>query len=88
MKQLIVNISTSIREAMQSLDKNAEKCLLVVDNHLKLLGTLTDGDIRRSILMGENLSEDISNSYNKHPLIVTQDMYDEGMLRDIFTNKT
>ena len=87
MKQLIVNISTSIREAMQSLDKNAEKCLLVVDNHLKLLGTLTDGDIRRSILMGENLSEDISNSYNKHPLIVTQDMYDEGMLRDIFTNK-
>jgi dTDP-glucose pyrophosphorylase/CBS domain-containing protein len=87
MKQLIVNFSTSIREAMQSLDKNAEKCLLVVDNHLKLLGTLTDGDIRRSILMGENLSEDISNSYNKHPLIVTQDMYDEGMLRDIFTNK-
>ena len=48
-----------IRSALWFRNKTAEKCLLVVDNNKKLLGTLTDGDLRRSILAGIKFSQDI-----------------------------
>ena len=50
----------TIRQAMKALNKTSEKCLLVVDEDKKLLGTLSDGDLRRSILGGAKVSEDIS----------------------------
>ena len=59
----------TIRQAMKALDKTAEKCLLVVDEDKKLLGTLSDGDLRRSILSRSKFSDDISNSYNRNPKV-------------------
>ena len=35
---------------MKLLSKTAEKCLVVIDKNERYLGTITDGDIRRSIL--------------------------------------
>ena len=67
MKDITVNPHITIRQAMKVLNKTAEKCLLVVDENEKLLGTLTDGDLRRSILAGVNFSEDVSNSYHTKP---------------------
>ena len=52
----------TIKEAMEALDKTAEKVLLVVDNGQALIGTLTDGDIRRHILKGRNLSGTIRDA--------------------------
>ena len=49
MKNITVKPDITIRQAMKALDKTAEKCLLVVDEYDKLLGALTDGDLRRSI---------------------------------------
>ena len=49
-KDIFVNENTSIKEALKKLDKSAEKILLVVDEEKRLLGTLTDGDIRRYII--------------------------------------
>ena len=59
MKDITVNPNITIRQAMKVLDKTSEKCLLVVDENKKLLGTLTDGDLRRGILSGMNFSENI-----------------------------
>ncbi|MDB4794723.1 nucleotidyltransferase family protein [bacterium] len=87
MKDITVNPSISIRQAMKMLDKTAEKCLLVVDKRKKLLGTLTDGDLRRSILTGVKFSEEITNSYNKNPTIIIQGNYSteeaKQLLRDL-----
>lgn len=67
MKNVIVQQKITILNAMKLLEKTAEKCLIVVDENEKLLGTLTDGDIRRSILKGFSFSNDIKNSFNKAP---------------------
>jgi dTDP-glucose pyrophosphorylase/predicted transcriptional regulator len=72
---VVINSDLAIREAMKILDKVAEKCLLVVDGHKKLLGTLTDGDLRRSILSGVEFSEDISDSYKVDPVFLVQNQY-------------
>ena len=50
LKTLLISIDTTVKEAMQKLDETAEKILFVVDNEKRLLGTLTDGDIRRGII--------------------------------------
>jgi len=70
MKDITVRPDITIREAMKALDTTAEKCLLVVDGGKKLLGTLTDGDLRRSILGGAQFTHDISGCFKKEPIVL------------------
>ena len=78
MKDIKINPSASIKEAnAESLDKTAEKCLLVTTEDNKLLGTITDGDLRRSILNGSQFSEKIESYFNTNPTILNQDDYNE-----------
>jgi dTDP-glucose pyrophosphorylase len=46
---------TPVLEAMRIIDRGAAQIALVVDGQQRLLGTLTDGDIRRGLLYGETL---------------------------------
>ena len=75
MKNITIKTNITIRQAMKTLNKTAEKCLLVVDEHDKLLGSLTDGDLRRGILSGMNFSENISECYNKDATTFTKGNY-------------
>jgi dTDP-glucose pyrophosphorylase len=71
-KNIFISPTASVKDALKALDKTAEKVLLVVDKDRKLLGTITDGDIRRYILKGERLDNRIGDVYNKNPLFVRQ----------------
>ena len=86
MRSLNVKEDITIIEAMKILNKTARKCLLVVDNQNKLLGTLTDGDLRRSILSGVKFLDSIQNSYNTKPTTLIQNNYSveeaKQLLRD------
>ena len=42
--------NSTIKEALEIIDKGSMQIALVVDENDKLLGTLTDGDIRRGLL--------------------------------------
>ena len=53
-KTLIVANST-IENAIFRLDKGGMQILLVVSDDLELIGTITDGDIRRGLLKGLEL---------------------------------
>lgn len=66
--KLLLNKDASIKEAIQTIDNGTFKIALVVDNSMHLLGTLTDGDIRRGILKGLTLESSISDIYNKSPI--------------------
>jgi dTDP-glucose pyrophosphorylase/CBS domain-containing protein len=52
---LFIAPSSTIREAMACIDRNAKGIALVVDEKRRLVSTLTDGDIRRAILTGISL---------------------------------
>ena len=87
MKDITVKLDITILQAMKTLEKTAEKCLLVVDENNKLLGTLTDGDLRRSILDGVKFSEHISASCNSEPTVLIKEKYTteeaKQLLRDL-----
>lgn len=69
-KQIIVNEKTSILEAIQILDKSALQIVIVVDNNNKLVGTVTDGDVRRGLIREVSLHESIAKIMNKTPIYV------------------
>jgi dTDP-glucose pyrophosphorylase len=59
LKSLFISTCTTIKESMQKLNETAEKILFIVDNEEKLLGTLSDGDIRRGLMHGINFTDPI-----------------------------
>jgi len=87
MKDITVKYDITILQALKALDKAAEKCLLVIDDSGKLLGTLTDGDLRRRILRGVKFSEDISNSYKNNPIIFVQNQYTSDEVKRTLRDK-
>jgi len=70
LKDILVLPNTNILRAIEALDSGALQILLVVDNKGKLLGSVTDGDIRRSILKGGELTAPVSAVMNNRPLSV------------------
>ncbi|TGL45827.1 nucleotidyltransferase family protein [Leptospira perdikensis] len=56
----------SIRAAMKQLDETAEKILFVVDEDEKLVGSLSDGDIRRWILQTGKIDGSLVEIGNIH----------------------
>lgn len=54
---ILINENATVKDAMMQLDKTAEKILFVVKDNNTLVGSLTDGDIRRWILKEGSLTE-------------------------------
>lgn len=72
---LFVEKDISIREAIEKLNKIGTKIILVVEDN-KLIGVMTDGDIRRWILKGGNITSTVENIMNKSPKFVySEDKY-------------
>lgn len=55
----------SIWEALKAIDSNKKGFVFCIDDNNKLCATLTDGDIRRYVLGGGNLTETVDKAYNK-----------------------
>jgi dTDP-glucose pyrophosphorylase len=64
--------ATPMLQAMAQLNTlSSPKFILVADGHQRLLGTVTDGDIRRAILRGVQLSSPVSACMNGVPITVS-----------------
>lgn len=72
---IFISPNSSVKEAFKLLDQSAQKLLLVVTEESILLGTLTDGDIRRHILRGYSIDDSISNVYNSNPIVLKKDSF-------------
>lgn len=55
----------TILNALKKINKNAKGFLIVTDDLQKVLGTITDGDIRRAFINGHNITDKINIAYNK-----------------------
>ena len=53
MKNLLIQPTLNVKDALKQLNKVGGKSLVVVNKENKLLGTLSDGDVRRAILKGK-----------------------------------
>ncbi|WP_212654716.1 nucleotidyltransferase family protein [Marinomonas sp. CT5] len=71
-QNVIVNEKTTIREAMRTIDRGMLRVALVCNEKGLLLGTVTDGDIRRGLLLDLNMEDLVIRVMNSNPKTVTQ----------------
>ena len=83
-EELKINIKATVRDALKTLSITGEKCLIVVDEDQKLLGTLSDGDLRKAILKGNDVKSTIKNIYNLKPTFLVKGEYSEPEVKSIF----
>lgn len=76
-----LNINSTIKEALKIIDSGAIRIALVVDLENKLLGTLSDGDIRRGLLKNLSLDDSIEDLYFKNPTIASTNDSNEKIIQ-------
>lgn len=78
LNSLLIHPRTSLKETMQKLSETAEKILFVVDKHNKLLGSVTDGDVRRGILKGLGFSHAVKTVVNRECISLNEKVRNLG----------
>jgi dTDP-glucose pyrophosphorylase len=86
-EKAIIPFSSRIEQAVENLNELGLKIVLVTDQTGMLLGTISDGDIRRGLLNGLNLRSPISGVIHRDPLVVPPDMGREMVIQLMTANK-
>ncbi len=79
--------NASIEEALKVIGDGAMQIALIVDKSDKLIGTLTDGDIRRGLLKGLDLKSSIKSIIFKTPTIAKESDTKEMILKLAISKK-
>lgn len=75
-KRHLILSGTPVKQALSELDVLAKDALLfVVDKEDRLLGSLSDGDIRRGLIQGLNVTDDVDQYIRKEPKSLKQNEY-------------
>ena len=79
----LIKSNCTVREAMALLGETQGLGLIVVNDSQKLLGTITDGDVRRSLLNGGSVDDFVEEVMCEEPLVSiqgnsVQDSYEEA----------
>ena len=85
--QISLSVNVTIENALNVIDFGAIRIALVVDTDNKLLGTLTDGDIRRGLLRKKTLNDTIEDIYFKSPVIANKNISKKDLLDLCVTNR-
>jgi CBS domain-containing protein len=77
----------TISMVIQNLDKFSNKIALVVNTSGILVGTISDGDVRRGMLKGLSLDSSIASIIHANPITVTADIDRDSVLQLMAVNK-
>lgn len=80
-EELCISPDSSIKEALRLLDITAKQILFVIDDQNHLLGTITDGDIRRGILKDVILTAPIKSVMNTYPKTIQSNIDKSSILK-------
>lgn len=79
--KVLVPPTVSILEVLEIIDKGGLRIALVVDHEHRMLGTVTDGDVRRGILRGVSLERPVGEVMNPAPTVACIEDGREDVLR-------
>lgn len=74
-------VTNSVRDALSVMNEEALRICLIVDQRTRLLGVVTDGDIRRAILKNVGLDEAIVKIMVTNPLSVVGQRHRSELLK-------
>jgi dTDP-glucose pyrophosphorylase len=76
--------NATLIDAISTIEKTSKRLAVVLSDDYHVIGTLTDGDIRRHILQGSQLEASVSNVMNNNPITASINSSD-SLLRKLLS---
>lgn len=70
-ERTLIAPDTTLRDALEVIDKAGSQIALVIDADRHLLGTLSDGDMRRALLRGVSLGDRVDTAMHRNPVVAS-----------------
>lgn len=86
-RRTLLPADISLQRAIRNLDETGLQIVVVISPDGTLVGTLTDGDIRRGLLRGLDLNSPIDSIISREPLVVPPQLGRETVLQLMQVNK-
>jgi dTDP-glucose pyrophosphorylase len=86
-RQASLPANADIRQAIRNLNQNSIKIILVVNESGLLEGTISDGDIRRGLLMGLDLTSPVTSIIHRNALVVQPELERQTVIQLMVVNK-
>lgn len=84
LQEFIIEKNNTVKQAMEKMDKNAKEIVYVVNNN-QLIGSLSDGDVRRWILQDGDIALTVEEAMHSNPVSVYEEDYNKS--QEIFESK-
>ncbi len=81
--KISVSATSTLLESLRVINDGALQIVLVLDAKGKLLGTVTDGDIRRGLLKGLQMSDSVLTIMNESPRTASETDDPRKVMRDL-----
>ncbi len=79
--EVIISKNDTIKEAMRKIDASGLGVAFIVDDSKKLAGVITDGIIRRAILEGVDINDNVETISNKDPVYMKSEQSKEDLIK-------
>ena len=86
-RTIVLRPTSTIKQAIATLNNTGLQIVLVLDESDTLLGTVTDGDIRRGLLRGLTLEEPIEGVMSSNSLVAPPEMSRDVVLQLMHANR-
>ncbi|AWI77212.1 nucleotidyl transferase [Parazoarcus communis] len=86
-RKALLASDASLQQAISCLNESTSQIVLVVSADERLIGTLTDGDIRRGLLRGLGLDSPVDSLINHDPLVVPPELGRDAVLQLMRANR-
>lgn len=86
-QKALVRPDESIRSTLSVIDHEGLRAAFVVDDDLRLLGMVTDGDIRRGLLRGIGLEASVSDVMNTNPMTFSPEQATPDTIRTVLESR-
>ena len=73
MLDIFVNNTCTIKDVLKKMDSTGKKVVFVIENKDEFVGVITDGDVRRWILGGGDILENLDKVINTNPKVLYVD---------------
>jgi len=82
-RNTLIPDTATVQDAIAAIEDSELQIGLVVDGHGVLIGTVTDGDIRRTILRKEGMDIPVTQTMNPEPHVARVGTSNESLLTDM-----
>jgi len=80
-KKILIKPDFSIKKAFKQIDDSALQILVIVDKNRKILGIITDGDMRRAIIKDLNINTPVEKIMTINPIVISSKNSKENALK-------